>query len=276
MSCIETKLAIYDYVLKVFQLATDAYFKRTQLIMIVAQSILFIAFVKLFTADTIGFKGFPLLGMDGCALQGIALLVVAILGAISAYIWIVFVSRQRNVLDICRTYLRNIEDSLTELGVVPLGYWKYESLVSHPENYAEAELQDIRSKNPSLFPCWHFPCGNYQKKIGLTGIEQGIAWFLFALWALTAYIIGLSVLVAHSNLSKELDMNTTAWILLIYAVIPTIALVVVCVRTYGSRSRLSKIDSMLLEIQQQLKEPRQTTKQGHETQATEEADTPQT
>ena len=199
--------------------------------MIVAQSVLFIAFIKVFTADTNSFKGFPLMQVEN--LQRIVLIAIAILGIISSAIWVLFIHRQRTVLYLCKTYLRDIEKSLTQFGV-PLGYWTYESIVSHPESYKEEDLRGTRSRNPRLFPSWHFPTGKERLKIGLTNIEEGIAWFLCALWIILAVLLGLSAAyMTRNNPPKELDMNTVNLIaLLVLAVISTLSLValaIICV-----------------------------------------------
>ncbi len=285
MTPTEKCLAAYDHVLKILEINNDNYFKRTQILMIVAQSALFIGFVKILTVKKDTLNQSALITKP---LALIALFVIALLGSLSAVVWIHFIRRQSNVLNLCKSYLKCIENSLMQFHV-PSGYWTYEGMMSHPESYGASELIMPFKIDTDLFPFplkthddkpfqsrryFQFPYKEGKKfRIGLTGIEQGIAWFLFGLWAFIAYIIGLSVLMTRSNLLKELDMNTTAWFLLIYAALPTIALIVVCVRTYGSK--LSKIESTLSEIQQQLREPCQTTKQDHEAQAAKEGDTPQ-
>jgi hypothetical protein len=180
----EKCLAAYGHMLKILEMNNDNYFKRTQILMIVAQSALLIAFVKLFTGPAPnGFKN-PLL------MKPIILLAIAVLGIIASSIWLRFIERQCTVLNLCKTYLRAIEDSLMRLGV-PLGYWTYEGVVSYPEEYKQHQ-KDMIYREHLLFPKWLFPCENKQKKIGLTKIEQGIAWILLGLWIVLIVLVLVS------------------------------------------------------------------------------------
>ena len=126
MTRIDKCLAAYNHVLKILEINNDNYFKRTQILMIVAQSALFVAFAKVLAVkDSRIFDGFALLNQRG------ALLLITGFGAVFAGLWYLFIRRQCNVLNLCKGYLRGIENYLMRLGV-PSAYWTYESKLSHP------------------------------------------------------------------------------------------------------------------------------------------------
>lgn len=191
MTRIEKCLNAYDHVLRVYQMINDNYFKRTQILMIVAQSALFVAFVKLFTGTALSSFRDPLLA------KRIVLLVIAGLGILAAYMWWLFISRQCNTLNLCKTYLRAIESSLMQLGV-PSGYWTYESMTSYPDTYKKDPRLCILHKATWLFPCWLFKPSWLSKretkrlKIRLTKLERWIAIGLGILWFLLAVVVFLS------------------------------------------------------------------------------------
>ncbi len=162
MTRVQECLAAYEHTLKIYQMNNDNYFKRTQILMIVAQSVLFVTFVKLFSGAA------PTSFSDPLTAKRIALLAIAFLGVIAASTWWFFIHRQGNVLNLCKTYLRGIEDALMRLGV-PSGYWTYESMVSNSGSYTPREL-GILHKAKWLFPPWLFKWENKELKIGLTKI----------------------------------------------------------------------------------------------------------
>jgi len=112
---------------KILEINNDNYFKRTQILMIVAQAALFTAFSKVLAMKNPKiFEGFSFLT------QRIVLVLITAFGAGFAGLWYVFIRRQCNVLALCKGYLRGIEKYLMQLGV-PSGYWTYESKLSHPK-----------------------------------------------------------------------------------------------------------------------------------------------
>ncbi len=269
MASIEKCLAAYERVLDIYKMNNDNYLKRTQIVMIVAQSAIFYAFVKVFTLDADKLKSFT--SMNSTTLQGITLIMLATLGALSALVWIHFIVRQCNVLSLCKAYMRTIEDDLMRLGV-PLGYWTYEGMVSHPESYNESELGILHNKGSRFFPSWLFPDESKHLKIGLTRIEKRIACFLFFLW--TALLLGISVLLytTHNNLPKELDM----FMMTIYATCLTASVIVlawICV-IKGTKSVNNKVATKLSEIDKRLEDMTEKLEQVQT--KLEQADTPPT
>ena len=225
MTRIEKCLAAYNHVLKILEINNDNYFKRTQILMIVAQSALFVAFAKLLTVKKSTPEDF-LLFTKCIAL--IALFVVTLLGQISALLWVHFGRRQNNVLNLCKSYLRGIENTLMKLDV-PSGYWTYESMIAYPETYMGKPGDRLEMNfeiDPCSFPfrletgegcrftkkhCDRFPCKSKEFKIGLTKIERGIAWLLWLFWVVLAVPLGLC---ASNKLCIPFFVCLCLWIVL--------------------------------------------------------------
>ena len=203
MTTTQKCLAAYDHALRILQMNQDNYFKRKQILMIVAQSALFVTFAKqLFAAAPTCFKD-PLLA------KHIVLFVISIFGILSAATWCHFIRRQCNVLDFCKIYMRDIESSLMQLGV-PSGYWTYESILSQPESYRQRHVDNprlianfrinttsfhLRTDEGNSFTYQGskpFPPEGEKFKIGLTTIERNITIVLTILWSVLAVLIVLS------------------------------------------------------------------------------------
>ncbi len=148
-------LDVYDRVLGIFKINNDNYFKRTQILMLVIQSALFISFTSTWGDDI----KWALLGL------------ISFLGILSAYAWFVSITRQGDYLEFCRCYLRNIEYRLVELGI-PLEYFKNESKV-----FYHSDPVHFKWSNDD------FPHEVGRKVKGrMIGIERWIACVLFIFW----------------------------------------------------------------------------------------------
>ncbi len=161
-------LAAYDQVQKIFEQNNEHYFKRTQILMMVIQSALFLTFVKFLGSDgtKIGISNAP---------GGILLIVVSVLGILGSYAWMEMIKRQRQRLEFCRYYMRSIESKLGNLGM-SLQYFTNERKVFHCR------------KPVHLGKYWErFPYKNsrhYEKIRGsVMDVEHGIACFLIILWS---------------------------------------------------------------------------------------------
>ena len=160
MTHIEKCLKAYDHVLKILEINNDNYFKRTQILMIVAQSALFVAFAKVLAV-----KNARIFEVSGLLTQRCALRLITFCGAVFAVLWYVFIRRQCNVLDLCKGYLRGIEKYLMQLGI-PSGYWTYESKLSHPNKGGQPIVHlkidtSFFTEKTLLLP---FPLKNYDDK----------------------------------------------------------------------------------------------------------------
>ncbi len=113
-------LDAYDRLLEIFKLNNENYFKRTQILMVFMQSALFVAFSKLAWRS------------DGTnkIMVFMSMMLVSILGIMSARIWYRLITKQADYLEFCKSSLRNIEYHLVNLGI-PLQYFKGESQVFH-------------------------------------------------------------------------------------------------------------------------------------------------
>ncbi len=157
-------LDVYDRVLGIFKLNNDNYFKRTQILMLVIQSALFISFTSTWGDDI----KWALLGL------------ISFFGILSAYAWFVFITRQCDYLEFCKCHLRNIEYRLVELGI-PLEYFKNESKVFYHGNPVHFKWSND-----------DFPHEVGRKVKGrMIGIEKKIAGLLIIFWVL---IFGLFIL----------------------------------------------------------------------------------
>ena len=157
----------YDHVMDVFKLNNENYFKRTQILMILIQSVLFAALIKVISVKTIDAHNPELLSLS---IGGISFM-----GICAAFTWTTLVTRQHQLLEYCRWYMRWIEEQLFEEGV-PLVYFKYESKIFAPHR-----------KKQKYF--WHGdPCKGvfpqYKRKVrcGLMNSEGWIARSLMCFW----------------------------------------------------------------------------------------------
>jgi len=163
---IDNCIQAYDHVLRLFQMSNDNYFKRTQILMIVIQSGLFVAFSRLILNYS----------SPGKSLSAISLALIPLIGLLSAYSWALLITRQRNALELCRCYLRGIEARLLELEV-PLAYFTYEAMIFYRPSF-KCKQKYVRFRDDQK----HFPYHGSKVKIGLMNIEEYMAIFLIAFW----------------------------------------------------------------------------------------------
>ena len=154
MTRIERYLAAYDHVLRILHINNDNYFKRTQILMIVAQSAVFIVFAKLLTLDTSKvlkvLEACPFLAQHWPLFLRMLLLIVSSLGIAAGFLWRGFANRQHDVIEFCRTYLRGIESPLMNLDV-PLGYFTCEQRIFYRDRPEDKQLYVHFRKNRAKF-----------------------------------------------------------------------------------------------------------------------------
>lgn len=161
-------LAAYDQVQKFYRLNNENYFKRTQLIMVVIQSALFLGLTKV-------------LNDNGVVGKMWLISVISVLGILASYAWTEMIKRQRQRLELCRYYMRYIE---SQLPGDFLRFCTYEAFVFHHNNYSQ--LGDVK-----------FPLKKIRKAV--YRVELGIAWFLCGFWGITAGITAIVYLVNALN-----------------------------------------------------------------------------
>jgi hypothetical protein len=87
----------------------------------------------------------------------ISLGVIPVLGILSAWAWTTLITRQHDVLEFCRCYLRGIETSLMKLGI-PVGYFTYEKKIFHrdsrhdPQQFAHFTTDQDFTMDRDVFP----------------------------------------------------------------------------------------------------------------------------
>jgi len=113
----------------------------------------------------------------------ISLVIISVLGIISAYIWTQVITRHYNFFEFCRYHLRCIESSFVELGI-PLRYFGGEAEVFHQGKFfcaamlEEESIPDNHERNKCDFPY------DFKKvKGGLMNKEKSIVRVLVGLWA---------------------------------------------------------------------------------------------
>ena len=109
----------YRVHLDVWKVHNDNYFRRVQVLMVAVQAALFAAVLKVVDLKGISWT------------QIVMLLVLAVLGTISAQNWMSLNEKQNQYMEFCRRTLRNLEHRLAELGV-PLRYFTLEAHVFGP------------------------------------------------------------------------------------------------------------------------------------------------
>ncbi len=174
-------LDAYDRVFDTFKLNNEHYFKRTQILMIFIQSILFVALTKIVLIkpgeETILQLSLPLAG-----------LLVSFIGFCAAWVWNTLVIRQHQLLEYCRWYMVWLENRLGDEGV-PLAYFKHESLLFH--HCAKTDQKYYKHCDPNSGKVSIFPRYKRKARCNLMGLESGIARFLIAFWiACVATFIG--------------------------------------------------------------------------------------
>lgn len=193
----------YEHTLKILEMNQDNYFKRNQILMIAFQIAFFAAFAKMFTTEPKPRAFVPLIGSHPLILHRLGLTIIAGLGAAGACVWRRLIHRQSKVLDLCKSYLMGIENSLMRLGI-PSGYWTYESMISHPKTYMESDFDSYRNvhqrinrrlRKLGLRREWVPHIEGEEFAIGLTTIERKIALFLSIFWIILALPFAVSLIL---------------------------------------------------------------------------------
>jgi hypothetical protein len=188
-------LDAYDHVLGMFKVNNDNYFKRTQILMLVIQSALFLALTKLLWDSSV----------KGSCIVHISQIVIALLGVLSACVWMMMIKRQGDLLEFYKCYLRGIESRLMNDFDIPLGCFTYESKIAYRSCKSDKSQRFAyfkMDKNPDQMvilkssleefseQCCDdnefrkiFPHKNQKVVFKLTLSEQYIARFLLFLWA---------------------------------------------------------------------------------------------
>lgn len=179
MDAAEKHLAAYERVMKVFEMNNDHYFKRTQILMIVIQSALLLSMGKLlskisgkYSAD-MGEIITVLKASPHTALVGLFIgAILSVLGIVGAYAWVRMITRQHQRMELCRTYLRDLESKMCNRLSIPLDYFRKETQAFHD------------SRNVHFDGTNDFPSGEMSGKIegGAMNIEKRIAYYLIVLW----------------------------------------------------------------------------------------------
>jgi hypothetical protein len=115
-------LDAYDRVMKSYEMNNDHYFKRTQILMIVIQSALFVALAKLASGAHSRYAA----ATDKVHLVwgAASIMVLSILGVLGALFWFLMIIRQHKRMEFGRTCLRHLEHRMS--CVVPLQYFQKE------------------------------------------------------------------------------------------------------------------------------------------------------
>ena len=159
---VENWLAVYDQVQKFYRLNNENYFKRTQVLMVVIQSALFLSLTRLLGADDIQ----PVMRW---VLSG----VICVLGMLASWAWLEMIERQHQRLEFCRYYMRSIESHLEP--DVKLQFCTKEKQVFH------CKIPVHLGQNGE-----QFPYEDMRLKPSVMGIEKGVAGFLLIFWECAA------------------------------------------------------------------------------------------
>lgn len=126
----------YNQTMDIFRMNNDNYFKRIQVIMVVLQAGLFVAFMRLVSPIPSSWNNFPMP------------IIVTVLGAFIAVLWIVFMDKQKQYLELLKRHLRNLEMEFKSRNV-PLDYFTIESAVAFKdieEEIVQKINEDIKGK----------------------------------------------------------------------------------------------------------------------------------
>ena len=115
---LERNFEAYKYILEIFKIYNDNYFKRTQVLMVAIQSVLFVSSIHYLSR--FGTKSWSE------KYSWLLLAVVALLGIGAAWLWYRANTAQRNYLEFCRFHLRNIEAYFEKFDI-PLYFFTSES-----------------------------------------------------------------------------------------------------------------------------------------------------
>ncbi len=200
MDAAEKHLAAYDRVMKVLETNNDHYFKRTQILMIVMQSALLLSMGKFlgkvsakYSADMGNMlallKTFPHTALVGLFIGAI----LSVLGIIGAYAWIRMITRQHQRMELCRNYLRDLENTMSTKLNIPLNFCQKEQIAFYYN-------RNIHFDGTNDFPSKGM-CNEIEGSV--IKVEKHIAKYLMWLWVFiwVAIVVAFSVLAITSGMT---------------------------------------------------------------------------
>lgn len=188
----EACLNAYERVLKIYELGLADYFKRTQILMVVIQSVMFLAFGKLVQTSLIDPPNG--LGENGNEWASFIMLIslqfIPAAGVCFALTWSELIKRRYQYVDCYRWYLRDLECRLVSLGI-HLDYFSVESRIfrlGHAplrsrwsgEVFPPRDSDDTENRRPK-------PIG------GLMSLDMGIPKVLSYVWFLFFFFVPISL-----------------------------------------------------------------------------------
>jgi hypothetical protein len=178
---IQHYLQAYQQVWSVYQTNNDNYFKRTQILMFAIQVAVFAALVKLI--GDIGNSNI----LPKSELELAALWIIPLTGFLAALAWATLITRQWNILELYRRYMRYLERVLLSKRV-PLGPFTLEKAVFTEEQkcilFDSCEAINNSQVGSAGGDQEYFPDYGYRgrMRIGMMRMEEYMAVFLMSFW----------------------------------------------------------------------------------------------
>ena len=172
-------LQAYAQVWSIYQTNNDNYFKRTQILMFAIQVAIFAVLAKLIgDMDDTSIFSLP-------ALKLASLWIIPLFGFLSALAWATLITRQWNVLELYRRYMRYLERVLMADHHFPLAAFTLEKAVfkdrlrivfgCHGARHNPGDKELAEESFPDR-------CKKGKMKIRMMHIEECIAVFLMSFW----------------------------------------------------------------------------------------------
>lgn len=198
----------YKFMLEIYKIGNDNYFKRVQLFMGVLHIGIFISASKLFVAwassTTINTQILNVLG----------LIVLSVFGVIAGVIWGTISNKQGWYLEFYRRSLRNLEKALIEKNI-PMEYFITEGIVFSGKYKGEpnlliTEAKGNRVKFKKIDETYPETDGIHavgKVKGGMAHLEGRLAWGVCAFWSLATIFLCLYLFLFSSlSLLNLIDM----------------------------------------------------------------------
>ncbi len=169
-------LKAYELVLKIYELGISDYFKRTQILMVVIQSVLFLAFSKLVQSGLFNTgPGYLKLTEDAKAFVFLSMLgLISALGVAAAWAWHGYIVRRIEYAAFCRWYMRDVESQLLVcVHDTPLQYFSKERDVFYRKEHISAKYNEDDVE---------FPYTTRPAKGGSMKIDKRISIALLFIW----------------------------------------------------------------------------------------------
>jgi len=185
---IDGYLTTYDFVLTIWKVQHDNYFKRVQVLMMAIEAGLFATLLKLWLNR--------ITNIEDLAISA----TISILGVLVSIVWCKYIRKQGTYLEYCRSLLRNVERRLIELRF-PLGYFALESYIFSPKGVFPGKLADTEeleyrrvhfARSNENFPS---AADTFIKRGGMIALDRGISigasviWFLMLMGLLHQAIL---------------------------------------------------------------------------------------